>query len=60
MTAHVVCYGVSISMQMILKLISNVSKGAKKITFEPTMDKAMKEYEEWFAQNTAPTSDQSA
>ncbi len=48
MTAHVVCFGVSISMQMILKLISSVSKGVRKITFEPNMMRAMKEYDEWF------------
>jgi hypothetical protein len=51
MTAHVVCFGVSISMQMILKLISSVSKGAKKITFEPTLEKCMKEHEEWLLLN---------
>ncbi len=55
MTAHVVCFSVSISMQMILKLIGSISKGARKISFEPNMDKSMEEYEEWFAQETQKT-----
>ncbi len=52
MSAHIVCYGVSLSMKMILTLISGISTAAAKISFEPSMEKSMDEFAAWSKKTT--------